>query len=296
LYLLRNRDLILKDYYLYLVVLKAYTKNTTEIYFSTADGFIHFIFKSNVKHLNDLENYHYGQYILYVRKISTISFRTTNITISALNNFKNFLCKKHSICNTKKLKQLKFQSFLPNIMESDELLNLFKRKNPDKNSTSLDWLKYRNYALAIFLYSTGMRINEAMSFTLADIDGDWVRVENGKNKKTRVIPINTTMLVALNNYIEMCPFPICKIFWFARNGKKLSNSTANKAIVSMFSLNPHYFRHAFATHLIRNGCELMVVKDFLGHSSLHTTSIYTHIKPKHLKESILFHPICKSTF
>jgi len=63
------------------------------------------------------------------------------------------------------------------------------------------------------------------------------------------------------------------------------------AVKYYFGFSPHYFRHAFATHLIRGGCDILIVKDFLGHSSLHTTSIYTHIKPKHLEASVKFHPM-----
>lgn len=291
---LKNTDKLLKNYSIYLVVLKAYSKSTREIYYDAADSFLFFLNKKKYCNINQVTKKTFLEFISYVRNNTNIGNRTTNLLISSLNNFAKFLCEKYKYCGLQKLNHLRFMSKIPNIIDESEMLRLLKIKNPihDKKAT---WLQYRNYALAVFIYSSGLRISEAMNILLGDFIGDgWVRVECGKGKKTRVAPVNIHVLIAINNYRDQCPYSVFKTLWFCRKGNPLKSGAASKSIKNTFGFTAHYFRHAFATHLILNGCDLMVVKEFLGHSSIHTTGIYVHVKPKHLAEAIKKHPMANN--
>lgn len=287
--------ILLQNYYCYLVVIKNYSKNTVKLYYNTSSSFLYFLKINDFYHIYQVEKNIFHKYIIHIRSESQISNQTTNMIISSLNNFTRFLCRNYNFCELRKLKHLKFLSKKPNIIDQEDMIFLLlKQKNPryDKLAT---WVSYRNYAICILLYSTGMRISEAMSILLADIDGQWIRVENTKNRKTRVVPINIHVLLSINDYREICPYPICSVLWFSNSGKKLGAKAASIAIKHMFGYTAHYFRHAFATHLILNNCDVRIVQEFLGHSSIATTSIYTHIKPKHLKITVeKCHPLNQS--
>ncbi|MFA6195237.1 MAG: tyrosine-type recombinase/integrase [Sulfurimonas sp.] len=285
-------DDLLRKYHTYLLVIKNYAKNTISLYYNTADGFMYFLKLNNYYHIKQIDKNTFSRYLTYVKLNSKISNQTTNMLISSLNNLAEFLCLTYNACELQKLKQLKFISKIPNIIDQEDMLLLLKMKNPDYDKLST-WVSYRNYAICILLYSTGMRISEAMNVLLSDIANDqqWIRIENAKNNKTRVVPINIHVLISLNNYREVCPFEIYSTLWFSSKGTRLTATAAAVSITHMFGKSPHYFRHAFATHLVLNDCDLLVVKEFLGHSSIATTSIYTHVKPKHLLEAVRCHPM-----
>jgi len=279
--LIGERNIILSDYKIYLTVLKRYSKGTATHYYNEVDKLLYYLFLNDFENLKDLKKRDVEKFVISERKKRKISNITTNLLISCLNNFFVFLHEKYEICDIH-LPHLKSQSKIPKIINSKKMLKLFKDKYPLESEQN--WIKIRNYALATLIYSTGMRISEALDFTMYDFGNKWIRVVNGKGMKSREVPTNQFMTDTLRRYIDCCPYSILNGFWYTNTGKKLTKSTANKSIISLFGkkFNPHYFRHAFATHLVQNGCELMVVKDFLGHSSLHTTSIYTHVEPAHL--------------
>jgi site-specific recombinase XerD len=285
-------DDLLEKYHIYLLIIKSYAKNTIKLYYKTADDFVYFLKLNNYNFITEIDRNTFYEFLTKVKLKSKISNQTVNMLISSLNNFAKFLCKEYSFCKISKLKKQKFSSKIPDIIDEDEMLLMLKMKNPHYDKTST-WVRYRNYAICILLYSTGMRISEAMNVLLADIEDDqqWIRIANAKNNKARVVPINIHVLISLNNYREMCPFEICSTLWFSKKGTRLTVAAAAVSITHMFGFSPHYFRHAFATHLMLNNCDLIVVKDFLGHSSIGTTSIYTHVKPKHLLKAIQCHPL-----
>ncbi|WP_434656717.1 tyrosine-type recombinase/integrase [Sulfurimonas sp. NW9] len=185
---------MLKNYNIYLLVLKSYSKKTIKIYHNTADSFLYFLKMQNYHNVNQITKNTLYNFISHTRNNATLGTRTTNLLISSLNNFTKFLCEKYNCCKSQKLKHLKFMSKLPNIIDESEMLELLKVKNPiyDKQAT---WIQYRNYALVVLIYSSGLRISEATNMLLGDIvESGWVRVECGKGGKTRIVPINIHVL------------------------------------------------------------------------------------------------------
>ncbi len=290
--LICNRDILLKRYFENISIIKNYSENTILLYYDTADIFMHFLYSSGIETFNEVSNQTLYSFFISISK-NKLSNRSKNIKISALNNFIIFICNRFNFCELSKLKHSRFLKKLPIIHDEDELLKILLKNKP---AISENWIDYRNYALAILLYSTGIRISEAMNVQMIDFNDGWLRVEKTKNMETRLVPYNKLVMTTISDYMNFCPFSNVNIFWFCRKGKKLTARAASTAIKRMFGHSPHFFRHAFATHLYRNGCDLLVIKEFLGHSSISTTNVYIHIKPKHLLATVnRCHPMAKNS-
>lgn len=137
------------------------------------------------------------------------------------------------------------------------------------------------------MYATGMRASEIVNFRLTDYDKGWIRINNAKGNKDRYVPIAKVAINALNDYLKYIPTHIKYKYdqvFITDNLVPFTRLTLNNYTNKLFGFNPHIFRHTFATHLILNGCNEYVLMDFLGHSSLSTTQIYTHIQNEHLKQ------------
>lgn len=163
----------------------------------------------------------------------------------------------------------------------------------------------RNRAILEMLYACGLRVSELVNLQLSMLyfnDG-FVRVI-GKGDKERLVPIGQTAIRQVKGYIETdrCLLPIVAgnedVVFLSRRGRKLSRVMVFKIIKKQAemagiakNISPHTFRHSFATHLIEGGADLRAVQDMLGHESITTTEIYTHIDRRYLQEIIeRYHP------
>lgn len=162
-----------------------------------------------------------------------------------------------------------------------------------------DWMNARNGAVLLLLYGGGLRIAEALSLNVGDIDGDLVRVQ-GKGGKTRVVPILPAVLKAIETYVAKAPFAMesgSALFRGLRGGRANARDiqgvvqSLRRALGLPDSVTPHALRHSFATHLLNNGADLRVIQDLLGHANLATTQIYTKVQTDRLIKTInQFHP------
>jgi integrase/recombinase XerD len=155
------------------------------------------------------------------------------------------------------------------------------------------------------LYSCGLRVSELTGLRLSDLhlEQDYLRIV-GKGNKERLVPIGTRARQLMTRYIKevRCHLPLQKGFedvvYLNRRGRSLSRvmvfyiirDLAEKAGIKK-TLSPHSFRHSFATHLVEGGADLRAVQEMLGHESITTTEIYTHLDRQFLRDNILsFHP------
>jgi site-specific recombinase XerD len=144
-------------------------------------------------------------------------------------------------------------------------------------------LEVRNAALLELLYSCGLRSAEAVSLGLADVDFDREAVHvRGKGGKERVVPLGEEAAVRLGRYLREARPALARgavdaVFLSAR-GRRLDTSTVRKLL-----RRPHRLRHAFATHLLEGGADLRTIQELLGHASLSTTQIYSHVDAKRLR-------------
>jgi integrase/recombinase XerD len=164
----------------------------------------------------------------------------------------------------------------------------------------------RNRAIVETLYACGLRVSELTNLKISDLffEEGFIKV-HGKGQKDRFIPINTNAVKYINlykNHIrnhQKTQAGESDILFLNRRGKRLTRAmvfTIIKQLTKAANLNktvsPHTFRHSFATHLLENGADLRAIQQMLGHESIITTEIYTHLDKSHLKQVIdNFHPM-----
>ena len=165
---------------------------------------------------------------------------------------------------------------------------------------------HRNKAILEVLYACGLRVSELVGLRLSSYfpDSGLLRVI-GKNNKERIVPIGTGPIKHLNLYIENDRRLLKKIdddctdiIFLNRRGRNLTRVMIFNIVKQMTAaagitkkVSPHTFRHSFATHLVEGGADLRAVQDMLGHESITTTEIYTHLDTQYLRETIMnFHP------
>lgn len=215
--------------------------------------------------------------------------KTLNRKLSALNSFFDFCYSDNFITvNSEKFELSKVEKKLPKYMTSDEIFTKLKEIE------LVSWLDYRNYAFILVLYATGMRVSEALNLDFIDIEDEWIKIRNAKGDKERIVPIAPKALNSLKKYLSLIPQKLHsnKNIWLNYKGQKLSRISAFKIIKKYLGVSPHILRHSYATSLILGGADLRFVQELLGHSSLLTTQIYTHIEKENLRDTVVkCHPL-----
>ena len=189
----------------------------------------------------------------------------------------------------------KIGRYLPDVLSEDEVFRII-------DSVILtSWQGIRDRAILEVLYGCGIRVSEAVGLKASSLyfEDGFVRVI-GKGNKERLVPLNEVAADALKAYLEVRPAPAASDFddivFLNRFGKPLSRQSMFKMIKTQALLadirkeiSPHTFRHSFATHLVENGADLRLVQEMLGHESVTTTEIYTHIDSSTWHKNILDH-------
>jgi site-specific recombinase XerD len=161
---------------------------------------------------------------------------------------------------------------------------------PDETDALLDGLAaddalgLRNRALLELVYSAGLRAQEAVDLELADVDFEQEQVHvRGKGGKERVVPLGEEASYRVRRYLEHGRPELARgaenVLFLSARGKALDTSSLRRLLP-----NPHQLRHAFATHLLEGGADLRTIQELLGHSSLSTTQIYSHVDAKRLRK------------
>jgi integrase/recombinase XerD len=188
---------------------------------------------------------------------------------------------------------------LPDVLSTDEIDGLIDAIDVDKPEGQ------RNKAILETLYSCGLRVSELVNLKVSNLffEQGYIKIE-GKGDKERLVPISERAMLEIKKYLEGYRKTLKivhgaeDILFLNRRGQKLSRVmifTIIKNLAGKLNLNkkisPHTFRHSFATHLIDGGADLRAVQEMLGHESILTTEIYTHLDREYLKDTInQFHP------
>ncbi len=211
--------------------------------------------------------------------------RTLNRKLSAINAFFHFCHKKEFAHGKIKIPMAKVPRNLPKYMDSAEIL--YRLNQIDRSKM----MGLRDYALILFLYASGCRISEALSVERRDIVDGWLKIRFAKGEKERVVPLAPIALEALEAYLHAQGMS-SRSLWLNYKGEVLSRISAYKIVMKYLGVSPHVLRHSFASSLIIGGADLRVVQELLGHSSLETTQIYTHIQKQNLADTMhTYHPL-----
>ena len=213
--------------------------------------------------------------------------RTIARKLSALRSFFKFLHKEGLIATNPAalLASPKQDKRLPDFLTEEQMRRILRVPNLEQD------LGRRDQAIMEILYSGGMRVSELVGLMVKDVDliGGMIRVR-GKGKKERMVPIGQPAIQALHAYLQQRPRHSPAVF-LNKNGNRLTDRGVRWIIqkyIQRMALNagvsPHVFRHSFATHMLNRGADLRSVQELLGHASLSTTQIYTHVTTDRLKK------------
>ena len=267
---------ILKDYNYYLRIERAMSPNTVASYCSDVEFFLQYYALS----LSDLQPEHIEGFIL---SRDFLSKRSQARLLSSLRSFCTWLVMegllKDNPCD--RVDAPKLGRYLPDVLSVEEVEAVIA------TADTTTWMGLRDKALLEVLYGCGLRVSEAVSLKISNfyIEDSFVRIV-GKGNKERIVPIGEMAIGAVLAYLENRPAEFSGVdeLFLNRYGKALSRVSAFNTVKKMTlaagvnkSVSPHTFRHSFATHLIENGADLRVVQEMLGHESVATTEIYTHI-------------------
>ncbi len=215
--------------------------------------------------------------------------------LATLRSFYKFLIKRNHISTSPvtAVRTPKQDKKLPRFLEYEEVKRLLE--TPPMNT----WLGARDRAIMETLYSTGIRVSELVALNMEDVDflGEVVHVR-GKGKKERIAPIGASALQTIQHYMEFrnkraqnnTNFD-SKVLFVNKHGRRLSTRSVRRKMDKYLkmagldpAISPHTLRHSFATHMLNNGADLRSVQELLGHQSLSTTQVYTHLTTARLKE------------
>lgn len=288
----------------YLINEKNYSKHTLMNYIKDLNDLYSFIAKSLEDSTPKIDLIYIDEATLksfiaafVLNKELKYSKRTISRKISTLKSFYKFLNRKKIYAEnpSRNLVFPKLGRNLPTIIEESSLTGLL-----NSDTFSKDVWGERDRAIIELLYSSGIRLNELIELTVdkIDLDNYTIRVK-GKGRKERIIPVGAVSVGAISSYLEKREVYFAEkgvdynngVIFNAKNGKKLypalMNRITNKYISKISELkkkSPHVLRHSFATHLLDHGADIRAVKDLLGHSSLSTTQVYTHVSVDRLKK------------
>lgn len=279
---------LIKDFRYYLGVERGMSQNTVKAYCSDVEEFAE-------KYGGDVTKA--GSYdVVAWLESSDVAKRTQARGLSGLRSFFTWLVmegeRKDNPCEG--VDSPKMGRYLPAVLSVEEVSLIMDSVDLSSRTGK------RDRAILEVLYGCGLRVSECAGLRISDvfIDEGYVRV-TGKGDKERIVPMGEPAADALKSYLADRPVPEPEYddFMFLNKfGKPLSrisifNMVKRQAVIAGIrkEISPHTFRHSFATHLIENGADLRVVQEMLGHESILTTEIYTHIDSKTWKKSILDH-------
>jgi len=291
----------IRQYKNYLKLERSLSGNSIEAYVHDVVKLKQFMELSNPSVLPlDITVVHLQNFLEYITEIGLSAHSQARI-ISGLKSFYKYLLYEDYLKTdpTELLEAPKLGRKLPDTLdypEIEKLLNAIDLSTPEGA---------RNRAMIEVLYSSGLRVSELVNLRISNLylDAGFIRVI-GKGDKERLVPIGTDAIKYLQIYINeiRCHYPRVNgfedIVFLNRSGKTLSRIMIFTIIKNLArqtglkkKISPHTFRHSFATHLLEGGANLRAVQEMLGHESITTTEIYTHLDRDYLRQVITeFHP------
>lgn len=277
----------ISEYLTYLEVERGLSKNTVLAYENDILGF--FDYFKNIEDPNEIKRIHFSEYTVYLAQNGLLSSSVTR-KIASIKGFFRFLAANKEIKSNPSLSVTspKIPKKLPKVISYEEIEKLLKNR-----------LTIKEKAVFELLYATGLRVSELVNLTVKNVDFKTGLIRTtGKGSKDRIVPMGKKAKEALSRYMKernlllkakMGSGAESDYIFLNDKSEKISRQwvynfikkqgeTINKTI------SPHTIRHSFATHLLENGADLRAVQELLGHRSVVTTQLYTHISKKRLRE------------
>ncbi len=280
----------------YLTSERQYSDDTVKAYREDIDAFRHFLSETggtvDLLKISKLDVQVYLSQLYDEHKARTTIARK----ISSLRSFYEFLVREHKIAQNPfaYVTLKKRPAPLPRFFYEKEMTALFQAAAANPDAT----LALRDSAILEVLYATGIRVSECCGLTLDDVDySTQLMLIHGKGNKERYVPFGNYAKRALQTYLTDCRAPLMTKYQQAHDtifinhyGRPITATGVEYVLNQVIDrstltgdIHPHMLRHTFATHLLNHGADLRTVQELLGHSSLSTTQIYTHVTKAHLQ-------------
>ena len=273
----------LENYRNYLIYERAYSDNTVGAYMNDLNKYEEFLKKDILESdTEDLEK--------YLKYIKNLESTTVAHKITSIKSYFNYNIKRGivSVNPADKVSRPKLTKHLPEYLTEEEVGKLLdvEVKSP---------YDYRNKTILELLYSSGIRISELVNIKTPNYDSEECLIRiMGKGSKERIVPLGDYAVNIMNDYMNNYRPLINKKhtdYVFVNNrGDKISRQFIFKVIKKEAlkkgikkDISPHTLRHTFATHLLKNGADLRIIQELLGHENISTTQIYTHVTNNKLK-------------
>jgi integrase/recombinase XerD len=299
-------DIYKKGFKAFLQLEKSLSVHSVEAYLRDIDKFTQYLY-DEVGAIGPVEVTlkHLQSFIQTIGKLEMAPSSQARIISGIKSFFKYCLLEQIITVNpTTLLPTPKIQRKLPDVLSFEEIEQLIQAIDVSKPEGG------RNKAILEVMYSSGLRVTEAINLKISSLylDVGFIRVI-GKGDKERLVPIGSDAIKFIKLYketirVHQTPAKDCDDILFLNNrGKALSRVMIFYIIKDLIqktgiqkTISPHSFRHSFATHLVEGGADLRAVQEMLGHESITTTEIYTHINREYLRDTLdRFHPAFKKT-
>ena len=278
---------LISEYLNWLEIERGLSKNTLEAYKNDLIGF--FDYFQNVENLDEIKRNNFSEYTMFLAS-NNISSSSITRKLASIKGFFKYISANREIKSNPALSitSPKIPKRLPKVISLDEIKTILKNN-----------MTIKEKAVFELLYATGLRVSELVNLEVKNIDlkNNLIKT-TGKGSKERFVPVGKKAKAALNEYLKQRELILKTGFgsnhkensiFINDNGKTITRQWVYNFIKKQGELlhkhiSPHTIRHSFATHLLENGADLRAVQELLGHSSVVTTQLYTHISKKRLKE------------
>ena len=284
---------IIRDFQNYLKIERGMSPNTVSSYCHDAEELLEFCKGLSVRDISS------EKVVDFLGGMTDrgVSKRSQARVLSSLRSFFSWCIEEGEIESDPcaRIDMPKLGKYIPSVLSVDEVTRIIESVAPEGEKGK------RDRAILEVLYGCGLRVSEAASLK---ISGIWFKEGFvsivGKGDKQRLVPLGETASDAIKAYLEERPAPADRSFsdvlFLNHRGRPLSRVSIFKLVKTQAmaagidkEISPHTFRHCFATHLIENGADLRLVQEMLGHASILTTEIYTHIDSSTWHKAILEH-------
>ena len=290
--------MIAKEYHRYLKLEKGLSENSVKAYELDLQRLQAYMYQHNIDIIHasfdDLQAFVFDTF----KEVTAV--RTQARLIAGIHSFYRFLLYHHYIEQdpSELLETPKKEMHLPDVLSLEEIDRMIAQIDMSKSES------HRNRAIIEMLYGSGLRVSELVNLHLSDIylTEGYMRI-TGKGSKQRLVPISSVATEWFGYWLEdrnsLNIKPEAKDIAFLNHyGRQLTRAMIFTIIKTLAreagiqkTISPHTLRHSFATHLLQNGADLRIIQQLLGHESISTTEIYTHVNIQDLREAILkYHP------
>ena len=294
-----NWDTSIENFKNYLKLERGLSMNSIESYEFDLIQFKNFIIKNSINESPKKCSSSTVKRYLY-KNFSNKKSRSQARSISALKSFFNYLLFEGEIHSSplNDIESPKIENKLPEVLTEDEIKRLISSVNLDSE------FGQRNKTIIEVLYGTGIRVSELIELKLSNIFfKENILKVTGKGNKERFVPLGKIALIEIKKYLNnrdklKINSKFSDILFLNRYGRQLTRSMIFKVINDSSKnaeidkkISPHTLRHSYATHLLKNGADLRTIQLILGHESITTTEIYTHLDTFHLEDVLKkYHP------